>query len=661
MVLFLVSDITNSTLNITLNTYSLQDALTPNCADSTAYTNGYIAPYLFHTGCQYNGDITQLAQSLGIEKAQWPSTVSLNITMTIGSCLDAYCDSLPGCNYDLQSYNESAFASESTFRNFTGSFYFDTDYYSTGTSFDLCVYYSASVNQDIGGIGVCVSYWIQTGIGLLAFLMVVWWKRAAYYFSLGIFALSPKANRQARAQRIRIKGRTVRLDALTSALAEFHKAQCFFVLAINIAAQVDRAKGGLQPQSLQQLYNTWVLIKSISIGGYLLVTFTLFTLHLVNLVSWYLLSLTICTVAVSIATLITIGNFNPSDADISYLSQASSTNGPPACGERTPGAWCYIPNYMYYTNDPSNGAYSMLGFCAFILFLLMAKQLGADSYLSKLASQRKILEHRKTKQLRRSFSYHILSWKPLSRQMLSWRVLSWTQSEGFTRVAESTNKDLRLRGILAKEAIIKVFRSTDWRKASKSAFIVLFYATITGFYVQFFLMFCQDLAWFATHGISNSWSFGQIVAITVWAEPLCEYLHLEIRGIRRGFDHRLPAPYKVVKGEVKGKESTSEEKGADKDKAESGEELAVLPTANSSPVQPYQRSPTNNVYEKVRDLEPLETKRLVETSDSTHSGYDQVEHQEDFTPLEVNFPEEEDITWQMSDFSSPERVPLSYS
>ena len=107
--------------------------------------------------------------------------------------------------------------------------------------------------------------------------------------------------------------------------------------------------------------------------------------------------------------------------------------------------------------------------------------------------------------------------------------MSWTQSEGFTRVAGSTKRDLRLRGILAKEAIIKVIRSTDWRKASLSTFIVLFYATITGLYVQFFLMFCQDLAWFATRGISNSWSFGQIVAITVWAEPLCEYIHLEIR------------------------------------------------------------------------------------------------------------------------------------
>ena len=105
----------------------------------------------------------------------------------------------------------------------------------------------------------------------------------------------------------------------------------------------------------------------------------------------------------------------------------------------------------------------------------------------------------------------------------------------------------------------------------------------------------------------------------------------------------------------------SDDRGAYEDKAEYGEELAILPTANSSPVQPYQPSPTNNVYEKVRDLDPLESKRLVETSDSTHGGYDRVEHREDFTPLEVNLPEEEDITWQMSDFSSPERVPLSYA
>ena len=220
--------------------------------------------------------------------------------------------------------------------------------------------------------------------------MVVWWKWAVYYLSLSVSALSPKPSREARAQMTQSKARTVRLAALTSALVGFHKAQCFFVLAINIAAQVDRAKGGLDPQSLQQLYNTWVLIKSISIGGYLPVTFTLFTLHLVDVVSWYLLSLTICTASVSIATLVTIGNFNPSDADISSVSRASSTNGTTSCGGRSPGAWCYKPNSMnyYITSDPSHCAYSMLGFCVFVLFLLMAKQFGTDRYLSDVYRRR---------------------------------------------------------------------------------------------------------------------------------------------------------------------------------------------------------------------------------------------------------------------------------
>ena len=377
--------------------------------------------------------------------------------------------------------------------------------------------------------------------------------------------LLSEPSRRARAQRIRSQDRTVRLAALTSALVDFHKAQCFFVLAINIAAQVDRAKGGLQPQSLQQLYNTWVLIKSISIGGYLPVTFTLLTLHLVDQVSWYLLSLTICTVAVAIATLVTIGNFNPSDGDISSVSLASSTNGPIACGERNPGAWCYIPNSLNSGPDPSDGAYSMLYLCVFVLLLLTAKQLGLDSYLSNVCRQKirkyfpkdrhierwystrrrgfiaawevfrtigqKISEHRKTKQLRRFFSYHV-SWKPLSQQELSWSGPSRTKSEWFTKVTENTSKKLRIRGLLAKEAIIKmlkVFRSADWPAASQLFLIVLFYATILGIYICFFTIFCSDLAWFASNGVSNTWSFGQIVAITVWAQPLCEYIHLEIR------------------------------------------------------------------------------------------------------------------------------------
>ena len=313
--------------------------------------------------------------------------------------------------------------------------------------------------------------------------MVVWWKWVVCYLSRSVSNLSRNPKREARVQRIR----SVRLAALTTALVDFHKAQCFFVLAINIAAQVDRTRGDLEPQSLQELYNTWVLIKTVSIGGYLPVTFTLFTLHLVNLVSWYLLSLTICAVSVSIATLLTIGNFKPSDADIKSINITASTKGPVACGEHTPGAWCYIPNDFYYSeSDPSSGAYSMLGFCVFVPFLLMAKQLGAGKYFSDV--YRRNLHKYFLKYIERWF----LTW--WEGFIAAWEVLRswqppWTQSEWFTRVTDTSSQGFRHSRLLPRGVIIKnlkSFRSIDWPKASQTAFSVLFYATIIGLYGYFF-------------------------------------------------------------------------------------------------------------------------------------------------------------------------------
>lgn len=223
-----------------------------------------------------------------------------------------------------------------------------------------------------------MSYWIQTGLALLSFVLVVWWNWAIYYVCLGAL-LWPRGYSKARriAQKIRNNARNKHLPSLTGGLAEFQKAQCFFMLAINIAALVNRNSGGFQPNSMQQLYDTYVLIKSISISGYLPVTFTLFTLHLVDVVSWYLLVLSVLTVLVSIATLFVIGNFSPSQDDLNYLSQQALTGGPDSCGGTNLGVYCYSPNGSVDDSssaDPSSGAYSMLAFCLVVLILLVAHQ-----------------------------------------------------------------------------------------------------------------------------------------------------------------------------------------------------------------------------------------------------------------------------------------------
>ena len=72
----------------------------------------------------------------------------------------------------------------------------------------------------------------------------------------------------------------------------------------------------------------------------------------------------------------------------------------------------------------------------------------------------------------------------------------------------------------------------DWPLTLISAVLFSLYIIFFSLYMHWFQIFIQDLAWFAYNGVdSKTWSFGQIVAISVWAEPLCEYFHLELRKL----------------------------------------------------------------------------------------------------------------------------------
>ena len=59
--------------------------------------------------------------------------------------------------------------------------------------------------------------------------------------------------------------------------------------------------------------------------------------------------------------------------------------------------------------------------------------------------------------------------------------------------------------------------------------ICLLYIVFHALYFYWFVVYAQYLGSFYSSVDTGSWSFGQVVAITVWAQPLCEYFHLEIR------------------------------------------------------------------------------------------------------------------------------------
>ena len=149
------------------------------------------------------------------------------------------------------------------------------------------------------------------------------------------------------------------------------------MMAINIAALVNRYKGGLDPTNLQQLYNNYVLIRSVSVSGYLPVTLSLLGLHIVAMVSWYLLILSILTVGVSMVTLVDLGRFSPSRSDLNALALVTSENeNLKSCGGMNLTVYCLhtINEGGTADWDPSTGAEAALAFCLVVLVFVAAEQ-----------------------------------------------------------------------------------------------------------------------------------------------------------------------------------------------------------------------------------------------------------------------------------------------
>lgn len=360
------------------------------------------------------------------------------------------------------------------------------------------------------------------------------------------------------------------LSRLAAALTDFQKAQCFFMLATNIAAQVVVLKGGLKPTSLQQIYNTYAFIRVVAISGFLPITFTLFTLHLLEMISWYLLLLSFCSVASSIITVRILGTFDPGPADIEDVSRTYSTGGPESCGFKQPSAFCFAPHYYFSGNDVSvslgHSAYRMLSFCLVVLVLLLIKKgkvwerriirklirqsrSKSATYLQRLLTWTTVLfqstmESKQSQSIVRrvlQLQTYCLAGSTFLMAALRWKVSTQPTLHRCTRSVEHRLASFKQsdRYIITRNAIWRFWdrsradaliyhRAANYtdilRKSLSTAVTIIF----TGLYIHWFIIFFQDLGLFAINGYySKDWNFGQIIAIAVWAPPVSEYIYLE--------------------------------------------------------------------------------------------------------------------------------------
>ena len=150
-----------------------------------------------------------------------------------------------------------------------------------------------------------------------------------------------------------------------------------------------------------------------------------------------------------------------------------------------------------------------------------------------------ILQRFNNHQLKRQLSEKIPSWRHLTRKVPSWKQISrklplWTKhpliADTHTRFQRDTLPTIKVNARRAYQDVKTHASKLDWPSAMTSAALFTMYLIFFSLYIYWFNVFIQDLAWFAYNGVDgSSWSFGQVVAIMVWVEPLCEYFHLELR------------------------------------------------------------------------------------------------------------------------------------
>ena len=594
---------------------------------------------------------THLADSFAIQKGKNSSSVSMTVNSTLTKCFDQYCGTSSVCTELLGDSRWQASLNDS------GSIPYYYEYTPRYTVYDfseqgdyLCEFiaHSYPLNSDIGGIGVYVSYWIQSSLALLgAFLVLLWgWGPHYIYFPSIAGRRGEKGSKLTKGISISFGNR--RLAHLTAALADFQKAQCFFMLAVNVGALANKANGGLVPVSLQQLYDNYLLLASVAISGYLPVTATLLALHMVDMTSAYLLALSGCTVALSVATAAAVDIFSPSQGDLSSIQAQAAKGSYSACSSMDLTVYClqyqyddvnntYIWGIMAYCvvvlsyivayhlnvfRDPLNNQtrpwvsrfaswMSSIRFLQFALTIPVLLVIGFGSFtwvlgiltlaylVSPLVFRLRCARRIKIKDaMSLACGPDLLAWvfwlvafcsypSPLS--FLIWisftissfqllrkayvedtTIRKWglkyrqfanedetlaapSLGEGSERIHMRTSFRITIKASITLvtltsmgiEKLEQKAASHDWPRKYRRFLVIFFYWVLFAGCIVCFVLDFLGLASFQAKIDHKSWTFGQIVAISVWTPPLCEFFHLELRGMKRGFQHRLLPPYRI--------------------------------------------------------------------------------------------------------------------
>lgn len=300
------------------------------------------------------------------------------------------------------------------------------------------------------------------------------------------------------------------LEALTSALIEFQKSQCFFAATLQIAALI------VIPSYLAQVHSKdQILLNLAAANAFSPIMVTLAHIDFLGgRNSWYILFLSTVTFMLGSATYWDSSptlTGSPIDAMLFYTNPAAPLA---SCGNVQPFAPCYMRNEffehdlwpvigaVYYKLPEKTGLAVWIISLAILFYRTVFKVLSIRQ--NKLRAMRQIRDIWSKIMVAGGELAHSIESFRFGRKALSpWRRLRATS--GFKKILQN------LYGLVRQE------RSWDYALLGLgTAALILQLATVI------------VVLKFSSNIIATQMSFGQIVAVGIWVPVLLEYGYLEI-------------------------------------------------------------------------------------------------------------------------------------
>ncbi|KAK5174670.1 uncharacterized protein LTR77_001752 [Saxophila tyrrhenica] len=371
---------------------------------------------------------------------------------------------------------------------------------------------------DIGGIGVYASYITQVAIVLAAWLYsnaLLFFTRRSTSRKLGQDSdqeHDQQTNRRARKAKLQY-------SALVHGLVEYQKAQCYFTITLQGASMLALSGDGtiFEAVTYSQIDSAISLLGDVAATAVVCLTFGLYILHKARRRSEYVTTTTLVATIFALVTWILtrtkLGNLQP---------RALPNTNLPSCGGRaTPLRFCHTDRSVVL---PTMIEAPLIACCLSLLLFLVGKQVTKP--ISKLYAR-----------------YTQTTQKPSNDQhRLPARSSTLNRQSSFY---PALTKALSYYHYAAEIIVVL-------------AAIIMLIRLINPDYL--------NMIWFLNskptvfHDLQDSqWSFGQIIAVTIWAPPLIEYVRCAIKGVDEANEHRFVAPYRVVKVNTGLSSGTSQE------------------------------------------------------------------------------------------------------